>query len=158
MFEKHQKKLNKIFKENQVALAYLFGSAARGKLTPLSDIDIAVLFLDKVKENDYFNKALRLAHEIGNVFEIDRVDVVNLKTATSPLLKHNAVFKGKLIFGKDRKKQFELESGIMKEYEDTKYLRAVQSYYLHKHIKEGTFGKGGLSPKQEKYLYKHVHR
>lgn len=158
MTEKHQKKLNKIFKENQVALAYLFGSAARGKLTPLSDIDIAVLFSDKVKEEDYFNKALRLAHEIGNVFEIDRVDVINLKTATSPLLKHNAVFKGKLIFGKDRKKQFELESGIMKEYEDTEHLRAVQSYYLHKHIKEGAFGKGRLSPKQEKYLYKYVHR
>lgn len=158
MLEKHQKKLNKIFKENQVALAYLFGSAASGKMTPLSDIDIAVLFSEKVKEEDYFNKALRLAHEIGNVFEVDRVDVINLKTAASPLLKHNAVFKGKLIFGKDRKKQFELESGIMKEYEDTEHLRAVQSYYLHKHIKEGAFGKGRLSLRQEKYLYKHVHR
>ncbi len=156
MFEKHQKKLNKIFKENQVELAYLFGSAARGKMTPLSDIDIAVLFLDKVKEEEYFNKALRLASEIRNVFEIDRVDVINLKTNTSPLLKHNAVFKGKLIYGKDRKKQFELESGIMKEYEDTEHLRAVQSYYLHKHIKEGA--RGRLSPKQEKYLHKHVHR
>ncbi len=158
MYEKHQKKLNKIFKENQVALAYLFGSAAKGKLTPLSDIDIAVLFSDKVKEEDYFNKALRLAREVGNVFEIDRVDVINLKTAASPLLKHSAVFKGKLIFGKDRKKQFELESGIMKEYEDTEHLRSVQSYYLHKHIKEGAFGRGRLSPKQEKYLHKHVHR
>jgi len=155
MIEKHQKKLNKIFKENQVELAYLFGSAAMGKMTPLSDIDIAVLFSDKVKEEDYFNKALRLAHEIGNVFEIDRVDVINLKTATSPLLKHNAVFKGKLIFGKDREKQFELESGIMKEYEDTEHLRAVQSYYLHKRIKEGTFGKGRLIHKS-KYLEKYV--
>ncbi len=155
MTEKHQKKLNKIFKENQVALAYLFGSAARGKMTPLSDIDVAVLFSDKVKEEEYFDKALRLAHEIGNVFEIDRVDVINLKTATSPLLKHNAVFKGKLIYGKDRKKQFELESGIMKEYEDTEHLRAVQSYYLHKHIKEGAFGMGRLIHKS-KYLEKYV--
>jgi len=155
MFEKHQKKLDKIFKDNQVALAYLFGSAAREKMTPLSDIDIAVLFLDKVKEEDYFNKTLRLAHEIGNVFEIDRVDVINLGTNTSPLLKHNAVFKGKLIYGKDRKKQFELESGIMKEYEDTEYLRAVQSYYLHKRIKEGTFGRGRLIHKS-KYLENYV--
>ena len=158
VIEKHQEKLNKIFKENQVELAYLFGSAARDKMTPLSDIDVAVVFSDKVKEDDYFNKILRLAHETRNVFEIDKVDVVNLKTATSPLLKHNAVFGGKLIFGEDRKKQFQLESGIMKEYEDTEHLREVQSYYLHKHIKEGTFGKGRLSPKQEKYLYKHVHR
>lgn len=155
MLEKHQKKLNKIFKENQVALAYLFGSAASGKMTPLSDVDVAVLFSDKVKEKDYFDKILRLAHEIGNIFEIDRVDVINLKTNASPLLKHNAVFKGKLIFGKNRKKQFELESGIMKEYEDTEHLRAVQSYYLHKHIKEGVFGKGRLIHKS-KYLEKYV--
>jgi len=153
MLKKHQKKLNKIFKENQVALAYLFGSAARGRMTPLSDIDIAVLFSDEVEEDDYFNKILRLAHELGNVFEIDRVDVINLGTVTSPLLKHNAVFGGKLIFGKDRKKQFQLESGIMKEYEDTKHLREVQSYYLHKHIKEGSFGKGKPIYKS-KYLEK----
>jgi uncharacterized protein len=155
MHEKHQKKLDKIFKENQVALAYLFGSAANNKMTPLSDIDVAVLFSDKVKEEEYFDKALRLAGEIRNVFEIDRADVVNLKTNTSPLLKYNAVFTGKLIFGKDRKKQFELESGIMKEHEDTEHLRAVQSYYLHKHIKEGTFEKGRLIHKS-KYLEKYV--
>ena len=157
VFEDNEK-LNEIFKENQVTLAYLFGSAARGKMTPLSDIDIAVLFSDEVKKDDYFDKILCLAHEIGKVLEIDRVDVINLGTVTSPLLKHNAVFGGKLIFGEDTKLQFELESGIMKEYEDTKYLREVQSYYSHKHIKEGTFGKGRLSSKQEKYLYKHVHR
>ncbi len=156
MIEKYQKQLNKIFKENQVVLAYLFGSAARGKMTPLSDIDFAVVFSDKVKEKDYFKKELHLAYKIGNVFKIKRVDIVNLKTAKSPLLKHNAVFKGNLICGKDRKLQFQLENGIMKEYEDTEHLRAVQDYYLHKHIKQGTFGKAPLSPKQEKYLLKHI--
>ncbi|MBU3965324.1 nucleotidyltransferase domain-containing protein [Patescibacteria group bacterium] len=155
MLEKHQKQLNEIFKENQVVLAYLFGSAARGKTTALSDIDIAVVFSDKAREKDYFKKELHLAHKIGNVFKIDRVDIVNLKTVKSPLLKHNAVFKGKLIFGKYGKKQFELESGIMKEYEDTKHLRAVQDYYLYKHIKAGTFGKGKLIQKS-KYLEKYV--
>ncbi|MBU4338956.1 nucleotidyltransferase domain-containing protein [Patescibacteria group bacterium] len=156
MTEKQQKQLNEIFKENQVVLAYLFGSAARGKMTPLSDIDIAIIFSEKVKAKDYFKKELRLAHKIGNVFEIDRVDIVNLETARSPLLKHNAVFKGKFIFGKQGKNKFELESGIMKEFEDTKRLREVQDYYLYKHIKEGTFGKAPLSPKQERYLLKHI--
>lgn len=156
MTEEQQKQLNEIFKENQVVLAYLFGSAARGKTTPLSDIDFAIVFSDKVKAKDYFKKELRLAHKIGKIFEIDRVDIVNLETARSPLLKHNAVFKGKFIFGKQGKKKFELESGIMKEFEDTKRLREVQDYYLHKHIKEGTFGKAPLSPKQEKYLLKHI--
>lgn len=154
MIEKNKTKLNKIFKKNHVVLAYLFGSAIRGKMTPLSDIDFAVLFSDNVKEKDYLKKELFLAYEIGKIFKIDQVDIVNLKTAKSPLLKYNIFFKGKSIYNKDKKKQFEMEKSAMKEYEDTKNLRAVQDYYLYKHIKEGTFGKASLSPKQEKRLLK----
>ncbi len=90
------------------------------------------------------------------IFKIKQVDIVNLETVSSPLLKHNAVFRGKLIYGKNKKLQFQLESAIMKKYEDSKHLRSVQDYYLYKHAKEGTFGKVLLSPKQEKYLLKHI--
>lgn len=153
MLEKYQKQLNKIFKENQVVLAYLFGSAAKGKMTPLSDIDFAVVFSDKVKSKDNFKKQLNLAHEIGNVFRIDRVDIVNLETAQDSFLKHSAVFEGKLIYNKDNKKQFQTEDKIMKEYEDNRYLMDVQHYYLVKHTREGTFGKGIILQKS-KYLEK----
>lgn len=138
-------KLNKILGKNQVILAYLFGSAAEEKLTPLSDVDIAILFSEKVKEKDHFDKELNLASEIGSLFKIDKVDVINLKTIRDPLLKHNAVFKGKTIFVKNKKLKFKIEKQIMKEYEDTKYLRKTAYKIMEKQIKKGTFGKPIIS-------------
>ena len=137
---KEKQKLNEIFKENQVVLAYLFGSAARGEIGPLSDIDIAILFSEKIKKEDYFEKELRLATEIGKLFKIDRVDIINLETTRSPLLKQRAVLRGKPIFVVDEKKKIALERKILQEYEDTKYLRKVQGDIMKRQIKEGSFG------------------
>jgi predicted nucleotidyltransferase len=146
MITKQQKeKLNKIFKETHVILAYLFGSAARGRMGPLSDVDIAILFSEKVKKDDYFDRELHLATEIGKLFKIDRVDIVNLETTRSPLLKQRAVLRGTPIFIANPKRKFEIERKILQEYEDTKYLREVQNKIMEKQIKEGTFGKPPIS-------------
>lgn len=150
------KKLNKVFEENDVVLAYLFGSAARGQLTILSDIDIAILFSDKVLKNDYFDKELHLTSEIGRIFKIEQVDIINLKTVRNPLLKHRAVFRGKPIFVKDKKLQFAIEREILQEYEDTKYLRRVAYEIMRRQLKEGIFGKPLISPNYSKRLSKYV--
>ena len=121
-------------------------------------MDIAVLFSKEVSEKEYFDRELKLSSQIGSFFKINRVDIINLGTVNSPLLKHNAVFRGKIIFGEDSRNRFELEKRIMQEYEDTKHLRETQYYYLEKHIKEGVFGKGKFSPTQEKIFNKYVHR
>ena len=142
---KYQKQLNKIFKNHQVVLAYLFGSVARKRTGPLSDIDIAVLFSDKVKKDDYFDQELSLATEIGKLLKVDRVDIVNLKTVKNPLLQHDIIFEGKPILVEDEKLRFEIENQIMKEYEDTKHLREVQNRIMREQIKEGTFGKPLIS-------------
>jgi len=102
--KEEQEKLNEIFKENQVILAYLFGSVAQGRISPLSDIDIAILFSEKIRKEDYFDKELRLATKIGKLFKINRVDIINLETTRSPLLKQRAVLKGKPIFIVDKKR------------------------------------------------------
>jgi predicted nucleotidyltransferase len=48
-FSKIEQKLKKYFAgKDYIAFAYLFGSMARGKFTPLSDIDIAV-YIDQTK-------------------------------------------------------------------------------------------------------------
>ena len=144
-FKRNREKLNKIFSQNHVILAYVFGSCARGKQGPLSDIDIAVLFSEELPKKDHFDKELNLALEIGDLFKVDRVDIINLKTVNDPLLKHSAVFKGKAIFVKDKKLKFRLESQIMKAYEDTKYLREVAYKILAEHVRKGTFGKPLIS-------------
>lgn len=139
--KKQRDELNKIFKKQGVVLAYLFGSAAKKKLGPLSDIDISILFSEKIKTDEYFDKELQIASEIGSLFKIDRVDVINLKTVRNPFLRHRVVFEGILLFLKDKKIKFQIESEIMKEYEDTKYLRETAFALMTKRIKEGKFGK-----------------
>ena len=39
-----QRALDEVFESYGVALAYLYGSQARGDAGPLSDVDVAVLF------------------------------------------------------------------------------------------------------------------
>lgn len=153
---KNQQKLDKIFEESGVVLAYLFGSAVRNKLGPLSDIDIAVLFLDKVKKSDYFDKRLKIASEIDKILKTNITQVICLNEVPL-LLRHRAVFYGIPIFiaNPKLKKDFELQT--LQEYEDFQYHLQVSHKIMKKQIKEGTFGKPLISP-FSKYLQKYVTR
>lgn len=135
-----RKQLNKIFEDNDIVLAYVFGSYTRGKISPLSDFDVAVLFSKEVGQKSYFDRELKIAGEIGRVMKIDGVDVVNLATVRNPLLKHNAVFEGEAVFEKDKNIRFITEKITRQEYEDTRHLRETSYKILNSQIKEGTFG------------------
>ena len=136
-----KRKLAPIFKKHQVALAYLFGSHAHGRVTPLSDVDIAVVFSNKVSKDEQFHLELSLMADIGLVFEVGRVDIVNLKRVKEPLIKHRAVFYGQPIFVTDEAQRFELERIIRRDYEDTKHLRETQYAIMRQQLAQGIFGK-----------------
>ncbi|MCJ7667837.1 MAG: nucleotidyltransferase domain-containing protein [Anaerolineae bacterium] len=105
--------------ETQVLVAYLFGSKARGVKTSQSDNDIAIL-LSELPENlldFYLNLIDKLSKVIG-----DAVDLVVLNTA-APLLKHQVIKHGRVIYCRDEKSRVEFESGAEKEYMDFKIYR-----------------------------------
>ncbi len=58
--EQYQPALNEAFERRGVALAYLYGSQARGDAGPLSDADVAVQFAPDVPEGERFNRVLHL--------------------------------------------------------------------------------------------------
>jgi predicted nucleotidyltransferase len=144
LIEKNKKKLEKIFKKEGVVLAYLFGSAARGKMGPLSDVDIAVLFSKKVKKDEYFDKQLKLALEIDEALKIYKTEVICLNEAP-PLLKHRAVFFGIPIFISNSKLKREFEFRVLQEYEDFSYHLETAYNIMRRQIKEGSFGKPLIS-------------
>jgi predicted nucleotidyltransferase len=146
LIEKNKKKLEKILKKEGVALAYLFGSAARGKMGPLSDVDIAVLFSKKVKEEEYFDKQLKLALEIDEALKIYKTEVICLNEAP-PLLKHRAVFFGIPIFVSNQKLRRDFELRVLQEYEDFNYHLETTFKIMRKQILNGTFGKPIIPPK-----------
>lgn len=138
--EQIKAKITPILKKRQVALAYLFGSYAHGRVTPLSDIDVAVVFSDNVPRQEYFDRELQLMGDIGRACQVERVDVVNLATSKSPLLKHRAVFYGRPLLVTDGRQRFLTEHNIMRAYEDTECLRNRQHQIMYRQLADKTFG------------------
>lgn len=150
--------LHAIFQKHNVTLAYVFGSVARGTEGPLSDIDIAVFFSGNVPNELQSEQEFNLAVAVGRALQRDRVDIINLGRIQNPIVMHRAVFFGYPIFAVDTDLRLRFEKRVLEAYEDTRHLRQVAYTSMKRQIKENTFGKGILSPR-EKYIFeKHATR
>ena len=130
--------LRDVFDENDVQLAYLFGSYAKGTESPLSDIDIAVFLRNPVSHSEAFDKAVLLTHKLIGVLHKNKVDVIILNTATPPI-KFNAIKDRQIIYNRDEKQRVDFEVRTMNEYFDTLYLREEYKNSLFKNIEERKF-------------------
>ena len=126
----------KLEQQPEVLLAYLFGSHAKGKARPDSDIDIAVLVDESKIAGGHLDTQMRLSALIDN----DRVDLVILNDAP-PLLQHQVLKHGIKLFSRDKAKQVDFVFNAITRYLDTIYLRQIHSEALHRRIKEGRFGR-----------------
>jgi len=108
--------------ENRVLAAYLFGSYARGSQTTESDIDVAVLLSDAPQKMlEYY---LHLVNELSQVLGSE-IDLIILNTAP-PLLKHQTIKHGKLVYCRDEKARIQFEARAQDEYLD--FSRALKRY------------------------------
>ena len=114
-----KRRLGAVLGERNVVFAYLFGSQARGKVGPLSDIDIAVCFDETVTCDDRFDLRLEVLGELTDLLKTDNVDVVVLNDAP-PLLAHRILKEGVLLFSKDDKVRVEFETKAVLRYLDWK--------------------------------------
>jgi len=146
-----QAELNPFFlRRREILLAYLFGSTAQGRTHKRSDIDIALL-VDEQKfkrldaQKPYGYKAFMIAELMG-LLCTNAIDLVLLHEA-SPLLAHEVISKGKILFCRDRDEGIlsDFEIQIKHRYLDTKKLRRIQAHYLHKRIQTGQYSKLGES-------------
>jgi len=131
--------IKKIFHENGVVFAYIFGSASKKELTKLSDIDFAV-FLDKsISQSKYYKIRLLLLDQLGRIIKNKPLDVAILNNA-SPLLAQLVILQGKVIFCKDEDLRVSFQLKSLKEFDDTFYLRRVYYRYLEERVKENRLG------------------
>ena len=72
---------NYLESRKDVLFAYLFGSLSKGKLSPLSDVDVAVF----LREGDLSDKRLEILGNLIEILKTDEVDLVILNTAPLPL-------------------------------------------------------------------------
>ncbi len=125
----------------QVKLGYLFGSVAKDKANKLSDVDIAVLVDGQLGPMERLELRLQLMAACQRALQRDDVDVVLLNEA-SPLLSHQVLKYGKLLYCPDDRVRYRFTYESNREYLDTEHLRQVQWQYLYRRIKEGRFGVG----------------
>jgi uncharacterized protein YutE (UPF0331/DUF86 family)/predicted nucleotidyltransferase len=125
--------LRKLFSNNGVILAYLFGSQAEGKVGPLSDVDIAVLFDPGIPYHDQSERQITLITELMGIFHRNDVDVVVLNRAT-PLLAWEVVRRGRAIYEPLPSARIGFETRALQRHVDTKPLRGVQNVYFFQRI------------------------
>ena len=131
MHEILQKLTAALESEPDIAFAYLFGSVAKGRSGPLSDVDVAVYFHPVENAQSRFNRRLQLMSKLGKALQRDDVDVVPLDEA--PLdLAHAVVESGKLVFSRDDKLRNGFVFKVVRDYLDAEPLRQMEWQALEK--------------------------
>ena len=125
---------------DQVAAAYLFGSQARGRPGPLSDVDLGVWACPDLSARERFDLRLRLIGAVERVLDGQPVDLVVLDDAP-PLLRHRAWRDGELLLDRDPRTRVRDEARALVEYLDTKPLREQTAAGVSKRLAEGRFGR-----------------
>ena len=144
--------LRQVCTKHGVALAYLYGSQARGQAGPLSDVDVAVLFLPDVSRAERSDRVLHLIGEFMGIFHRSDVFVADLASA-SPLLRHRVYRDGVVLYCADERLRVKFMTEALRDYEDTRPLRELQWHYLKKRIANKTVGQphSVLVEKRERY-------
>lgn len=138
VISRYANQLKKIFGENDVLLAYLFGSSARGVEGPMSDIDIGILLKEPLSRAEAFDKRIFFTYKLASLFHTNKIDIIILNVAT-PEIKFNVIKDGKVIYNRDEKSRINFEMRTMSEYFDTAPLRKEYAESLFKNIEEGKF-------------------
>jgi len=126
--------MKKIFKENKVILAYLFGSEAKGTSHEESDVDIGVLFDEDVKTEDYLRLEGRLIEFFSEIYPKKEINIVNLNIA-SPLLKQAAILEGKLLYQRTDLDRILFQIRTLQEYEEYLHLSEIYNRFLELKLK-----------------------
>jgi uncharacterized protein len=116
--------------DEDVLFAYLFGSMARKKAEPLSDVDIAVYCTER---SPFANKKLEILGILSSILKTDEIDLVVLNRA--PLaLRMKILEKKMVIVDKAPLIRHRYESLTMRQYFDFSYK---ESFILRKRFLHG---------------------
>ncbi len=130
-----QRKMEELFEKRKVIFAYLFGSQANGTAIESSDVDIAVMFDDRIDEDERFENRLKLMTELSPIFKGKEVEVVSLNDVRDILFKFSIVQPGKIIFKKDYDALLDFDLKTTNEYYDFKpFLKMYNEAYAEREL------------------------
>lgn len=127
--------LQHIAQSQPIVLAYLFGSAALGQTTPLSDVDIALVVTDAVSPNQRLHFELAIEDEIAGQCGLSEVDVRVINEA--PLMvKGQVVTYGILLFARDQASRVDFETQTRMAYFDFLPVAQMMQQAFFQRLKE----------------------
>ena len=93
---------------DKVSFAYLFGSTAEERMSPLSDIDVAI-FLESEERQSQFKLKMALHAELCRMLNRNDIDILVLNTVNNIVLLEEIVRHGRVIFdgNEDLREDFE---------------------------------------------------
>ena len=114
---------------SDIVFAYLFGGLAKEKPMPLSDVDIAIYFLQGM---DIVEKRMEILGKLMMLLETEEIDLVILNT-TSLTLKMKILEHKKVIVDNDPFLRYSYESLTMRKYFDfsVKEMGILERRFLH---------------------------
>ena len=114
----------------EIIAAYVFGSQATGEAGPRSDVDVAVLLDEHMKDNfDSLQFVVDLERALNG-----NVDLVVLNRAGEPI-KHQVRRDGRIVFDRDPKRRKHWEIMSTKFYQDFLHLRDIYMQGMKKALK-----------------------
>jgi hypothetical protein len=109
---------------DEVSTLYVFGSAAEGRVTPESDIDVAVLVDEAKLRRRNFEALKKRYYAASPRFSRRPIDIVLMNTA-SPYLKHRVLKTGKILFDRNRRLRVRFTARAIIEYLDYKPIEEI---------------------------------
>ena len=107
--------------EQQISAVILFGSLATNKETPLSDVDLAVLYPKSLSLAELDRLHSQVIGIITDLLQSDDIDVINLNTA--PLsMQYGAIKQSKILLLNNRDEYIDYWEQTVKYYLDFKPL------------------------------------
>ncbi len=125
-------KLKPIFEDYPyIAAAYLFGSYATGKISPMSDVDIAVLLKEPYpKGRELMHEISYLSYRIEKVLQAGEVDLIELNKQ-GLIFQHNVLRTGKLIYDADSDFRVKFVTKVISDYCDFEpTIRFIKKFHL----------------------------
>jgi uncharacterized protein len=120
----------------EVRFALLFGSHAKGRPHPKSDLDLGVYLAPELLARQRFDLRLRLVGQLGDLGE---PDVVVLNDAPA-LLGHQALL-GRQVLVRDREEYVRYFVRTLRDADDERHLQSFFRKAREERLRQGTFGR-----------------
>jgi uncharacterized protein YutE (UPF0331/DUF86 family) len=138
LFEK-QAQLHSLFQRSPVDAAYTQGTASGRKIAgSFSDLDVALLLLEQVKTNEFFDYQVYFVSELSKTLETQGLDVVILNQA-SLLQRAQVIRSWGVLYQRDVKRRVQWETRAVMEYLEFQKYDEMQTKALAERTKSDRF-------------------